>query len=137
MSHTNNKEEDEACGAAASPPLAAPRPGPAPAAAAPPLPYGRLLLVDLAGSERNYETVKMTPAMHRESAQINTALMALKDCFRALHNHVNKSYGIATAELKAKNRALSGFDGKWGSETASTGAARPLRSAATHAFECS
>lgn len=35
------------------------------------------------GSERNYETVEMTPRQHRESADINTALMALKHCFRA------------------------------------------------------
>jgi len=42
-----------------------------------------LRLVDLAGSERNYETEQMTAAQHRESAEINSSLMALKDCFRA------------------------------------------------------
>jgi len=47
---------------------------------------GSLCFVDLAGSERNYETTKMTAAMHRESAHINKALMALKDCFRMFHN---------------------------------------------------
>jgi hypothetical protein len=46
---------------------------------------GHLLLVDLAGSERNYETIQMTAAQHRESAFINSSLMALKDCFRAYH----------------------------------------------------
>ncbi len=40
-------------------------------------------LVDLAGSERNYETLKMAAREHMESADINTALMSLKDCFRA------------------------------------------------------
>ena len=45
--------------------------------------YGKLTLVDLAGSERNYETTKMSAVQHRESAEINFALMALKDCFRA------------------------------------------------------
>lgn len=45
--------------------------------------YGKLTMVDLAGSERNYETTKMTAVQHRESADINFALMALKDCFRA------------------------------------------------------
>ena len=50
---------------------------------------GSLTLVDLAGSERNYETIKMTAAMHRESAQINKALMALKECFRA-HHHLRR-----------------------------------------------
>ena len=44
---------------------------------------GKLNLVDLAGSERNYEVTQMTSAQHRESAYINKALMALKDCFRA------------------------------------------------------
>lgn len=44
---------------------------------------GVLTLVDLAGSERNYETTQMTPAQHRESADINWSLMALKECFRA------------------------------------------------------
>ena len=46
---------------------------------------GKMTFVDLAGSERNYETTKMTPAQHRESADINFSLMALKDCFRAYH----------------------------------------------------
>jgi hypothetical protein len=44
---------------------------------------GSIRLVDLAGSERNYETIKMTPQMHRESADINKSLFSLKDCFRA------------------------------------------------------
>ena len=43
----------------------------------------KLRLVDLAGSERNFETLSMTAADHRESADINFTLMALKDCFRA------------------------------------------------------
>jgi len=46
---------------------------------------GELTVVDLAGSERNYETIQMTPRQHRESAEINKALMALKDCIRAQH----------------------------------------------------
>jgi hypothetical protein len=46
-------------------------------------------MVDLAGSERNYETVKMTAEMHRESADINRSLLALKDCFRA-YNTLSK-----------------------------------------------
>lgn len=43
----------------------------------------RIRLVDLAGSERNYETWSMTAEDHRDSADINFTLMALKDCFRA------------------------------------------------------
>jgi len=47
---------------------------------------GSVRLVDLAGSERNYETTKMTAKQHRESADINLSLCALKDCFVAAHN---------------------------------------------------
>lgn len=43
----------------------------------------KIRLVDLAGSERNYETWSMTAEDHRDSADINFTLMALKDCFRA------------------------------------------------------
>lgn len=53
-----------------------------------PLQFGKLTLVDLAGSERNYETTQMTAAQHKESAHINFALMALKNCFRAYHAHL-------------------------------------------------
>jgi hypothetical protein len=45
--------------------------------------WGSLMLVDLAGSERNYETLQMSAVQHKESADINLALMALKNCFRA------------------------------------------------------
>ena len=47
---------------------------------------GSITLVDLAGSERNYETTKMVDKkLLRESAEINKALGALKNCFRAYH----------------------------------------------------
>ncbi|CAE7887541.1 DSK1 [Symbiodinium sp. KB8] len=44
---------------------------------------GTIRFVDLAGSERNYETRYMTAQQHRDFAEINKSLMALKDCFRA------------------------------------------------------
>jgi len=44
---------------------------------------GTLRFVDLAGSERNYETHHMSARQHRDFADINISLMALKDCFRA------------------------------------------------------
>jgi kinesin family member 2/24 len=56
-------------------------------------------IVDLAGSERNYETVKMTPAMHRESADINKSLFALKDCFRA-YNTISKGLTRTPYQIK-------------------------------------
>mmetsp|Transcript_11583 Transcript_11583/g.26971 ORF Transcript_11583/g.26971 Transcript_11583/m.26971 type:complete len:571 (-) Transcript_11583:51-1763(-) len=44
--------------------------------------HGTMRLVDLAGSERNYETHYMTAQQHRDFADINASLMALKECFR-------------------------------------------------------
>lgn len=61
------------------------------------VPLGRLALVDLAGSERNYETLKMSAAQHKESGDINTSLMALKDCFRA--HAASRSVGVAAAAV--------------------------------------
>lgn len=49
---------------------------------------GSITFVDLAGSERNYETSSMTAAKHKESADINFSLMALKNCFRAYHDQL-------------------------------------------------
>lgn len=63
--------------------------------------YGKLTLVDLAGSERNYETTKMTAVQHRESADINFALMALKDCFRAYHAQSVGSKTLLTRECSS------------------------------------
>lgn len=45
--------------------------------------HGTIRFVDLAGSERNYETHHMSAKQHRDFAEINMSLMALKDCFRA------------------------------------------------------
>ena len=63
--------------------------------------YGKLTLLDLAGSERNYETTKMTAVQHRESADINFALMALKDCFRAYHAQSVGSQTLLTRECSS------------------------------------
>lgn len=65
---------------------------------------GSIRLVDLAGSERNYETVSMTPKMHRESADINKSLFALKDCFRA-YNTLSK--GLTRMEYQIKVPLMS------------------------------
>jgi len=73
---------------------------------------GKITLVDLAGSERNYETIQMTAAQHRESAEINFALMALKDCFRAYHMQqvTAKSKGSKPAIFDSNSRASGGHD---------------------------
>eukprot|EP00300_Choanocystis_sp_HF-7_P006220 c14561_g1_i4.p1 GENE.c14561_g1_i4~~c14561_g1_i4.p1 ORF type:complete len:330 (+),score=62.64 c14561_g1_i4:608-1597(+) len=42
-----------------------------------------LTLVDLAGSERRIDTTNFSGADHRESADINKALLGLKECIRA------------------------------------------------------
>jgi kinesin family protein 2/24 len=66
---------------------------------------GKITLVDLAGSERNYETIQMSAKEHKESADINLALMSLKDCFRAYHSsllHLSKNHqdgGNASQDL--------------------------------------
>ncbi len=59
---------------------------------------GRITLVDLAGSERNYETVQMSAQQHKESADINFALMALKDCFRAYHQQLTAAASTAVID---------------------------------------
>ena len=47
---------------------------------------GVFTLVDLAGSERNAEVTKHDRAQTLESADINTSLQTLKECFRATFN---------------------------------------------------
>ena len=49
---------------------------------------GVLTLVDLAGSERNEDTSKHSKEEAREAAEINTSLMTLKECFRAVTEKV-------------------------------------------------
>lgn len=46
--------------------------------------YGYLTLVDLAGSERNEDSMFHNAERRKECAQINTSLMALKNCVRML-----------------------------------------------------
>jgi len=57
--------------------------------------YGKITLVDLAGSERNYETTQMSGSQHKESAEINFALMALKNCFRSYSKLLEQQQGDA------------------------------------------
>ena len=45
-----------------------------------------ITLVDLAGSEMNYETAKHDRRLHRQAADINLALMALKRCFQSYYH---------------------------------------------------
>lgn len=72
---------------------------------------GKLTIVDLAGSERNYETVQMTAAQHRESAEINFTLMCLKDCFRAYHAHINTSNNSSLTNNKVSKLPRIPFRG--------------------------
>jgi kinesin family protein 2/24 len=53
---------------------------------------GMLRIVDLAGSERNYETTKMSAAAHKAFAENAASLMALRACFRSLHQDGRKPY---------------------------------------------
>jgi hypothetical protein len=56
-----------------------------------------IMLVDLAGSERNDDTTNMTRAQHRESAAINSSLMALKKCFKAYQGQLQQMYSHVKA----------------------------------------
>ena len=76
------------------------------------VPLGRLALVDLAGSERNYETSRMRASQHKESGDINTSLMALKDCFRAhAANRAAAMAPVAAAGSRVANHIQSSKSG--------------------------
>ncbi len=47
---------------------------------------GKLLLVDLAGSERACDTQSNNKHRRQEGAEINTSLLVLKECVRAMDN---------------------------------------------------
>jgi len=68
------------------------------------LPLGKITLVDLAGSERNYETTAMSGNQHKESADINLALMSLKNCFRAYHQNLIAKLGRDNVMQIKKNQ---------------------------------
>ncbi|CAJ1345398.1 unnamed protein product, partial [Effrenium voratum] len=67
---------------------------------------GCIRFVDLAGSERNYETRRMTAQQHRDFAEINKSLMALKDCFRA-HAQIAREKKKASGGVRVPYRASS------------------------------
>eukprot|EP00761_Pharyngomonas_kirbyi_P011876 gb/GECH01011902.1/.p1 GENE.gb/GECH01011902.1/~~gb/GECH01011902.1/.p1 ORF type:complete len:505 (+),score=118.13 gb/GECH01011902.1/:1-1515(+) len=55
--------------------------------------YARLTVVDLAGSERNADSAKHDRERQKESAWINSSLMALKDVMRTVAENQRRSRG--------------------------------------------
>jgi kinesin family member 2/24 len=65
---------------------------------------GKLSLVDLAGSERGTDTKSHNQQRRAESADINTSLLALKECIRALDR--NKMGGSKHVPYRASKLTL-------------------------------
>ena len=68
----------------------------------PPL-VGKLSLVDLAGSERGVDTTAHNTQRRTESAEINTSLLSLKECIRALGNGGRVPYRQSKLTLLLKD----------------------------------
>ena len=60
---------------------------------------GKLSLVDLAGSERGSDTKSHNRQRRTESSEINTSLLALKECVRALDNGSSKHVPYRASKL--------------------------------------
>ena len=75
--------------------------------------HGKLLLVDLAGSERACDTQSNNKERRAEGAEINTSLLSLKECIRAMdqktgHGHVPFRQNKLTMVLRES--FMGGFD---------------------------
>jgi len=60
---------------------------------------GKLSLVDLAGSERGSDTKSHNKQRRTESSEINTSLLALKECIRALGGGSSKHVPYRASKL--------------------------------------
>ena len=60
---------------------------------------GKLSLVDLAGSERGSDTKSHNRQRRTESSEINTSLLALKECIRALGSGASKHVPYRASKL--------------------------------------
>lgn len=96
----------------------------------------KLRLVDLAGSERNFETQDMTSAQHRQSAEINSSLMVLKSCLRAIaqRSSSSKTQTQTQTQTQATTASAEQADGSVSVET-KEGSAAHQQSASTSAYE--
>ena len=51
--------------------------------------HGRISFIDLAGSERGADNSSFSKQTKTDGAEINTSLLALKECIRALDNETS------------------------------------------------
>lgn len=93
---------------------------------------GTILLVDLAGSERGQDTKHHDATRRSESAAINTSLLSLKECIRALENGGSASTHVPYRQSKLTMVLKDSFSSSQRSKTLMIGCISPAASSSDH-----
>ncbi|KAH9252945.1 hypothetical protein BASA81_009101 [Batrachochytrium salamandrivorans] len=93
---------------------------------------GTILLVDLAGSERGQDTKHHDATRRSESAAINTSLLSLKECIRALENGGSASTHVPYRQSKLTMVLKDSFSSSLRSKTLMIGCISPAASSSDH-----